>query len=285
MKKIIITLLVIIIVIGGIGAYAYYDSTNNAPTRFQVRYETVNSSEVPAELDGLQIVFLSDIYYNQFMDNERLTAIVQLVNDLNPDIIISLGDLFDNPTTNPPTAEVQEQLTELLKALQAPLGKFAVYGEQDEESATIKQLYDDIMFNSNFEVLDNQTFRISNKSTAYINLVGLDNPLSGSVDIDTAFNNINQDTYTIVACHTPDIADQVPSAYVDLMVSGHSLGGQLYLPLIGALKHFDYAEKYNHGQYTISKMILDVTNGLGTTQYDARLFCDPEIVVYLFKKS
>lgn len=283
MKKIITFVIIIMLVFIGFGGYLYYDAFNVAPKRLSTRFETVTDSSIPESFDNVQILFISDIDYNLFMDYDRFSNIVNKINELNPDIVIFLGDLFAHPSINVPSDEIQAEVTNLLKSIKAPLGKFAVYGEQDLESVVTKQLFDDIMANADFEVLDNESIQLYNKSGTFINLVGLDCPISGELDIDSAFNDVYRDTYTITICHTPDVIDSIPNDYVNLMLSGHSLGGQIYIPLIGRIIKMPYAEKYYRGQYNVNNTLLDVTNGVGTIKYDARLFSDPEIVLYQLK--
>ena len=283
MKKIITFVVIIILVLIGLGGYLYYDAFNLAPKRISTRFETVSDSSIPESFDNIQILFISDINYNLFMDYDRFSNIVNRINELNPDIVIFLGDLFAHPSINVPSDAIQEEVTTLLKSIKAPLGKFAVYGEQDLESLVTKQLFDDIMTNADFEILDNENIKLYNKSTTFINLVGLDCPIGGELDIDSAFNNVYRDAYTITICHTPDVVDRIPNDYVNLMLSGHSLGGQFYLPLIGRITKMPNAEKYYRGQYTVNNTLLDVTNGVGTIKYDARLFSDPELVIYQLK--
>ena len=76
--------------------------------------------------------------------------------------------------------------------------------------------------------------------------------------------------------------DELSDYPFDYMVAGHSHGGQLYIPLIGAIYIPQYAYNYNHGKYVIDSKTLDITNGVGTTRKDIRLFADQEIVIYRF---
>jgi len=283
MKKIITSVIIIMLVVIGIGGYLYYDAFYLAPKRLSTQFETITDSMIPESFDNVQILFISDINYNLFMDYDRFSLIIDKINELNPDIVIFLGDLFAHPSTNVPSDAIQDEITNLLSSINAPLGKFAVYGEQDLESVVTKQLFDDIMANADFEILDNEYIKLYNKSSTFINLIGLDCPLSGELDIEKAFTDIYRDTYTITICHTPDVADSIPNDYVNLMLSGHSLGGQIYIPLIGGVMKMPYAKKYYRGKYMVNNTLLYVTNGVGTAKYDARLFSDPEIVLFQLK--
>ena len=283
MKKSLIFLLVLLLVFIGTIAAVFYDGYNNASTRFYVRHETVSSTKIPSSLNNLQILILSDIHYNAFMDQERFQLVVDKINQANPDIIIFLGDLFDNPQDNYPSEEVISTITAQLDSLQAPLGKFAVLGEHDLVTQETKDLVKNILYNSNFEVLENQSIRLYNNSSSYIQLVGIENEINGLPSIETAFSSVDPEHYTIVLCHTPDTATNIPNT-ADLILSGHSHGGQIYIPLIGPFEAIAYAEIYNHGKYHLNNTLLDVVGGVGTTKVDARVFAQAEIVVYTLKQ-
>lgn len=282
-KSLIVLVVLLLLVIGGVGA-VFYDGFNNASTRFYTRQELVSSTKIPSALDNLQILILSDIHYNQFMDAERFQTVVDKINKANPDVIIFLGDLFDNPQENYPSEEVIAAITAQLNSLDAPLGKFAVLGEQDAVTLEIKDLVKGILYNSNFEVLENSSVHLYNNSSSYIQLVGLENEINGIPNIEGAFQNVDNEHYTIVLCHTPDTANSIPTATADLILSGHSHGGQIYIPIIGPFETIPYAEIYNHGKYHLDQTILDVVGGLGTTKIDARVFAQAEIVVYTLKQ-
>jgi predicted MPP superfamily phosphohydrolase len=219
------------------------------------------------------------------MDADRLDKIVDSINKLEPDIVIYLGDLFDKPLTNSPTATTQAELAELLQKIEAPLGKFAIYGDQDLQSVITKQVFDTIMKDADFEVLSDQNIKLTRQTQASVSLIALNNIINGDVDYEQAFHEISSDNYNLVISHTPDIIDEIVSYKADLLLSGHSLGQQFNLPLLNTITKMEGATNYYHGKTKVAQTLLDITNGLGTTGYDARLFSDPEIVIYLFKQQ
>ena len=109
---------------------------------------------------------------------------------------------------------------------------------------------------------------------------------SGKIDLvpvsdpEAAYQNISPDSFTITICHTPDTVLQIPQDQTDLMLAGHSHGGQVVLPFFGPLYKPSYAERYYRGQSQIGDILLDVSNGTGTTRMDIRLFAPAEIVVF-----
>ncbi len=91
--------------------------------------------------------------------------------------------------------------------------------------------------------------------------------------------------YTIVLTHEPDNTKKIINNKPDLILAGHSLNGQIRLPLIGGLKKFESAKKYSNSKYKINDTTLFVSNGLGTTNQEFRLFNHPSINFYRLVKE
>ena len=100
-------------------------------------------------------------------------------------------------------------------------------------------------------------------------------------------NNDNGNTYTIILLHEPDYADNVVDSYdnVNLILAGHSHGGQVRLPIIGPLYTPKNGHKYIKGYYDLNGTSLYVTSGLGVSRYNFRLFNKPEINFYRLNKA
>lgn len=280
MKKLIFIIVGMLVILSALTAYIIYDGINYAPARVNVRYETVQSENIPESLNHIQIVYFSDLHYNMYMDEARFQQAIDKIIEIDPDIILFGGDLFDHPSVNYPAEETINTLIAQLQSLEAKLGKYAVYGNHDLESPASKELVYSTLTAADFEVLENENIRIYNNDNKFIQLVGLDCELLGNVDINQAFLYVENNIFTITMVHTPDTVSQVPQNPTELVLSGHSHGGQVYIPLLGPLERVSYAEIYNHGIYKVGNIQLDVSNGLGTTREDIRIFSEPEIVVY-----
>ncbi len=279
MKKFIKTIFILIL-LSIIGGSIYFYSTMIAPTKLNVRQEEITSSQIPEEFDDIKIVFFSDTHLNKFVDEERFGKVIDLINSQMPDIVLFGGDLFDHPSNQIPSNELIETTTEYLNKIEAPLGKFAILGNHDHESASTAQTVSTILTNANFEMVTNKTLRLRNRSAESILLAGIDSELLGNPDIESVFNNIQASDFSIILCHTPDTILLSPTEKIDLFLSGHGHGGQIYIPIFGAMYKAPYAEQYYRGKHRIDDALLDVTNGTGTTRMDIRFMADAEIVVY-----
>lgn len=272
MKKLIKVLFVLCLICGFTAILVFY-ATHISVKNVTIVNQTIESSKI-SNTNNLKIAFISDIHYNHFMDHDRLESMIQVINDNKPDIILFGGDLFDDPETYTIQDKQKQELIDLLKSLNANYGKFAVLGEEDHILG--KELAEEILFQADFELLTNEHLFISKDDSSTINLIGIDSLIGGNPDITSVFESIDTSAYTIVLTHAPDIASQLPTKEIDLVLAGHSHGGQITLPFIGSLSKIEGATTYSRGTYYINQTQLIVSNGLGTTNTDIRLFADPQ---------
>jgi len=282
-KKKIVKRLAFILIIGLLVFGIYQELTINSVKRVELDSQNRVFSNTPETFDNATIVFFSDIHYNKFMNKERFLPFIELISQLEPDILLFGGDLFDHPSVEFPSDDTIDELTQLLSSLDATLGKYAVLGNHDYESPTTNSIVVSVLENSGFNVLVNETLKVYNQQNEYIYIAGIDSQLLGNPDIDLTFENHVKDSLTIALSHTPDIIDQLDATMIDWQLSGHSHGGQISLPLIGPLYKVPYAEKYPTSHENINNIKLDVSNGIGTTRLDMRLFANPQIHYYTLK--
>ncbi|MCF0114010.1 MAG: metallophosphoesterase [Erysipelotrichaceae bacterium] len=274
-KKILIILGIILIFAIGIP----YDAFYNAPKRYTVRYETLSDTSIPEQLDDINILYFTDLHYGKFMDNTRLTSLVNRINDLGPDVVLFGGDLTERKLNR----EEKLKVIDLLSQIDAPLGKFAVLGDSDYRSTAETKLSIEILEASGFELLYNESILLRNKRSKGITLVGIDSASGGNPDVTAAFQNVAPNSYTIVMCHTPDTALTIPSHKTNYYLAGHSHGGQVYY-IYDSLFKPDYCEYFFMGKDNYQDTFtVDVSSGVGTTQQDVRFLANAEVVIYRLK--
>ncbi len=283
MVKKILRVCSVLIIIAIFCASVFFYSVYVAVERIQINYETISSTKIPEDLHNVTIAFITDIQFNHFMTYDRLANMIESINQAHPDVILFGGDLFDDTQTQTPSEDSTNKLTELLKKLQAPLGKFAVLGERDLTNTEIKDRSISILTNSDFEIITNRSIRLRNQTNQSITLIGIDSLLKGKPDYDTAFQGVSNEEFNIAITHCPDIVNEpgIPLASLDLIFAGHSHASQISLPILGPLDTIEGAKSYNHGTYYINNTTrLVVSNGLGTTNLDMRLFSPPQVNIY-----
>jgi Predicted phosphohydrolases len=256
-KRIVILLLIILMLIG---TYVY--SRFIVMNMIKINRINYQSEELPEAFNGFKIGFISDIYIKDSSDLKRLEDIVNNLNKQNCDLVIFGGDLYESATFE------QNKVSELLTKVNANYGKFAVLGEKDfiELETSIS-----ILENGGFEVLRN-THRPIYYNGSFISLLGLES----NSDISQFQNNL----FTLAIIHEPDYFTSLQEQAINLQISGHTNGGYVYIPFIGALNTIPGGLNYNHGTYKKNNKTLIVSNGLGMEKNQKyRFFATPEILV------
>jgi len=240
-------------------------------TRYQVKSHVVQNKQLPSNFENIRIVFVSDLHAYANGTAGNLDKILRNINRLAPDILIFGGDLLD--VKAPVLAEDQiNEISNFLKQIDAPLGKFAVMGLQDiPQINQIRQIYN----LSDFELLENEALDVYNTSGKPIRLVGLTPDLTGKTDLK--FMGKDTGSFTILISALPDIVDRLSDQDADLILSGATHGGQVNIPLVGPLYKVG-SMKYISGKYAIGTRVLFVSNGLSTSKFNNRLFADPDLL-------
>ncbi len=271
-RWLIVLLVTVLILAGAIGMDAYFFATK----RITVNYETLSSSKIPEDLSGMGIAVFGDLEYGEYLDQNRLKTIVDKINSLDPDTIIFLGDLF-NENYNPSEDEITV-VTSLLSTLKAAEGKFAVLGDFDNE-----EIVTPILNNAGFEVIGDKVIHLHHGTSAYVDLIGLNNTITGSNDLDTLFKDIQTEVYNIAICHNPEIVNSLPLNTTDVLFAAHSHGYEITIPLYGAYSDYTGTDDMGPGKHLRNGTEVYVTNGIGTVKSNIRLFSDPEIILFRLK--
>lgn len=266
-KKIILFCLLIIILFLG---YARFIGTSG----LEVKEYAIKSSELPSSFDGLKIVHLSDIHYGTTINQKRLENIVLEVNSLKPDIIVFTGDLYDE--TIEITDNIRKEITSTLSKLDSKLGAYAVSGNHDYSNS----LYNTIIEESGFIRLDSNSKIIYNQGEEPIEIVGYPSIREDNPNYDYALS----DYYKIALIHEPDAITYLLDKNIDLVLAGHSHGGQVRIPFIGAIVRPEGCIKYPDSYYDFDNTKLYVSYGLGTSGVKLRFLARPSINLYRFYK-
>lgn len=225
----------------------------------------------PSELNGLTLVQVSDIHSGIYMTEQNMKEIVELVNSLNPSIIMVTGDFVDS-------ADSQiEPLSNALKGLKAELAVYGCLGNHDhfataERVTAAVQERGIIMLNNAHEkvMLNNRT----------ITVVGIDDAGRGAGNfarLDEALNGVDPDSFKIMLTHRPDMWDECRARGSNLTLAGHTHGGQVGFrvgPL--NLNPVHLVHKYAMGLYEKEEKHLYVNVGVGMVGVPIRMV-RPEI--------
>lgn len=217
------------------------------------------------KFDNKRIVFVSDFHIGKY-DLFRLKHIVNKINKLNPDLVLSGGD-FIKGHSGKSSMPIEKQVNEL-KKIKAPI--ITVLGNHDIlfDKYTVKKALEI----AGITVLDNSSTKFDN-----IYISGVGNKRVSETEIFTALENT--ESKRILLSHTPDIYYNVTED-VDLILAGHVHGGQVRVPFLGALIcPSKYGTKFSCGDFHETQNRMLVTRGLGTSILNVR-FCNiPEIIL------
>jgi predicted MPP superfamily phosphohydrolase len=219
----------------------------------------------------LKIVQISDLHCEGKVRSER--KVVELVNSLKPDVIVFTGDALNAPEGLPLFRFV-------MRSLNAAIGKYAVLGNYDVWYWQGLDLF----ANTGFQVLNGTYVQLTKEGETFF-ISGVNYGYTGSVR--ELLKHIPGDRFHIFLCHTPDLIEEVKDTYVDLYLAGHTHGGQVVLPLYGALITFsNYGKEYESGWHKVRNATLYVNRGIGMEGGSVprvRFLSSPEITVFEIK--
>ena len=256
-------------------------------TALMLNTYTVTSENLPQSFDGYRIAHVSDLHNAQMgKNNEKLLT---MLIDSKPDIIAITGDLVDSRNTDITVAlQFAQQAVKI-----APC--YYVSGNHEARISEYSMLKEELI-KTGVTVLEDSSLEIEHSDNKII-IAGVDDPsfktdyLFG--DSATVMQNklekiiTNNDTYTVLLSHRPELFDVYADCGVDLALSGHAHGGQFRLPFIGGLlaPNQGLFPKYDSGQYTYKNTNMIVSRGIGNSLFPLRLFNRPEVILTELKSS
>lgn len=271
--------LLLLILIGGlIYLYVTYFELKN----YQVHDYKVASKKITDNFDGFTIVHLSDLHYGRVFEKKDLEKIVKMVNKINPDIVVITGDLIDKDTKM--TTTISADISSLLNKIKAVSGKYIISGNHDLKFDE----WENIVNNTGFINLNNNYDTIYNKSYDFIMIAGLssfkdkESITNKNQKAENFLSSFEKDgpVFNILLMHEPDYIDDLEKNKYDLILAGHSHGGQIIIPFVGPIIKPAGANKYYDTHYKIKDSDLYISNGLGVSNYNFRLFNTPSFNVY-----
>jgi len=266
-----------VVAITGLGVDGYLETD-----RVQLKKIDISLKRLPAEFEGFTIVQLSDFHYEERFSIFPIRKAVELVNAISPDLIVLTGDfitvgMFESGShARRHAAEAAAPCASILSGLKGRLGKYAVLGNHDAfANAT---LVTRALEASGIPVLNNRSVPIEKNSSRFW-LAGIEDALEAQPDLGAAIEKIPPGEATILLAHEPDFADEAALKSVDLQLSGHSHGGQIWIPSIGAPWLPPLGRRYPRGMYNVGNLILYTNIGIGTIRAPIRINCVPEVTL------
>lgn len=227
----------------------------------------------------IKIAFISDIHAGPYKKEKFVKKIAQITIEQNPDIVLLGGDFILGKEEN-------GKYLIGLKELSEKYPTYAVWGNHEynignpenlskfkDKTKTLRETFQKI----NIKVLNNEKRLIDEKFW----LLGVDSVWAQKDNLNLATEGIDNNLPKILLAHNPEVIHKTENKNIDFVLSGHTQGGQIRIPLIGTVPSLptNLGRKYDYGLFEISDTLLYITKGAGESGPRARLFCRPEIVI------
>ena len=229
---------------------------------------------LPELFRGLRVVQLTDIHHGLYFPAAALSLAVELTNKLEPDIVALTGDFVTR------SRNYIEPAAEMLGALRAREGVFAVLGNHDfrVDADAIAAALD----RHDIDVLRNRHVTLRRRGQKFC-LAGIDDYLYRA-DLPRAIRGIPAGTPTVLLSHNPGIIEHAAEIGINLVLSGHTHGGQIRLPFIGCVYgRSDEKMRFKKGRDALGGTQIYVSRGLGTVVLPVRYGCPSEIPHFVFE--
>lgn len=246
------------------------------PNRLVGRRQTLSLPGWPTELSGLKVALVSDLHVGApFMDEQKMHAVRALVDAWKPDVVLIAGDLMVGTNRGPQSLSPDEAAA-TLKGWTAPAGVWAVLGNHDwwTDGVAVTRALEE----NGIRVLANEAIALETPKGRFW-LAGLEDAWTRKPNAERALEFVTDDRPVLAFTHNPDVFPWTPARFA-VLFAGHTHGGQVQLPLIGAL-HVPsmFKQRYAEGHIIEEGRHLFVTTGVGTSVVPLRLGVAPEVAL------
>jgi hypothetical protein len=246
------------------------------PYNYLVSETDIYIRDLPQAFEGFRITQLTDIHHSRILGINEVRRVVSLAQETKPGMFVLTGDYSTS------YRRYIEPCAEALAALSAPEGVWAVLGNHDHY--TDPELTTRALQRQHISVLNNAHTTLQRGSES-LQLSGIDDWTWNATDWTKAFSGLKANTPTILLSHQPSVLDFEQTQNVSLILSGHTHGGQLNFPLLGApARLFTKDLRYARGLFRRGETQLYVSTGTGVIGLPLRFGVRPEIAVLRLRR-
>jgi predicted MPP superfamily phosphohydrolase len=252
--------------------------------RLEVVRLDVSVRGLTKRLDGLKIGVISDFHAGAFTTRGDITRAVNVVENEKPDLVALLGDYVDGAYSHS-SKNVKKGgfVFDALKRLKAPLGVYAVLGNHDHwtDAGLVRKELSKLPLS----LLDNQGIDLDHG----LAVAGVDDFWEGPANTLEAIRNLNSESVIVMLSHNPDVNLQmVEDDRVRLVISGHTHGGQIRIPVINQAPWIPCSWKYRGSSGLMRETEhrwTFITKGVGTFFLPVRLACPPDVGILRLRRA
>jgi len=251
------------------------------PYRIQLSRADIYFENLPESLDGFRICHISDTHTSRYGRLERKLS--ELLSSIEADLCVITGDLLN-------ARKGIEALCRALNLFNPRFGVFAVPGNGDHKAAVRLSEWSAEPEQLGIRLLQNSSITLLSDG-ANLSIIGVDDPFLGLGDIARAMSGAAEEGFKLLLAHSPDIVMEMGGRSVDLILAGHTHGGQIRIPLLGTIWfHCRYRLRLSHGYYgpeALSRatgrdaqgLHMYVSRGVGSGPLSPRFMCPPEVAL------
>ncbi|MBI5468146.1 MAG: metallophosphoesterase [Deltaproteobacteria bacterium] len=244
------------------------------PREFRVEEVPVKIRGLSPEFDGFTICQVTDVHHSPFVRLGYLERVVEKANSLKPDLTVLTGDYIDD------AREYVAPAIKALSGLKAERGLLSILGNHDHFTGKAHTV--EAIRSHGIPLLENSHSLIES-GRGILCVAGVKDYLEDFPDAKAALRGVDNDIPRILLSHHPDYAESLPGdERVDLVVSGHTHGGQIRAPFSFApVLPSAYGQKYSGGLVTLKKRETQVyvSRGVGVVMIPVRINCPPELTL------
>jgi hypothetical protein len=258
------------------------------PYLIEIIHIDIRMPRLPAAFEGYSICQISDLHMRQVGRRER--KLRRLLQDLpTPDLVAVTGDMVHTPAGIGP-------FLELARSFHAHDGTYAVFGNSEHKNGVRPHALSVTLVKNGVIPLMNAHVLLE-RSGERLALAGVDDPVNDRDRIAEAISGISPDVPTVLLMHSPDSVAEAVLRGIDVVLSGHTHGGQVSIPLLGApYTHSVFGRRMSHGYYGGKKLRriigirpgrtqLYVTRGLGVSGLALRFLAPPELTLITLRRG
>lgn len=246
----------------------------NGQFTLEVSTKTYTLPRLPKEWDGLSLVHITDVHYTGAVSRAYFEAVCDEALALQPDLFVFTGDLFDD-------LRLLDWFPSTFGKLRAPLGQFFILGNHDWYSGA-EQVREELLKDGWLDVSSGPVELRSSGHRLPLVIAGDETPWMG---IHPDFSQIPADAFRILLSHSPDNIEWAREQQIDLMLSGHTHGGQIRLPVLGPVySPSKFSCRYASGVFWRSPTLLYVSRGISGRE-PIRYNCPPELTKLILRSG
>ena len=240
-------------------------ATRIEPTWLELNHLQIPIANLPPSFAGLRIVQMSDFHGGRQVTPAYLGEAVDLAQAQNPDVVVLTGDFVHKGFRH------VAQVAQVLGRLRSPHGVFAVLGNHDfsvrnslgiRRHQHLHQAVSDALQGQGIRVLQNQT-EVLTRDGHDLYLAGVEDLWSRVCDLERTFGGLSPDVPRVLLAHNPCTVEHLHGVRCDLILSGHTHGGQVNLPGVGRLALGPRGRRFAAGLYHVENTTLYVNKGIG----------------------